>query len=156
MRRCSIVVCLAAPLGAAVWPAPAAARHRCGASDSTTVRATSLVRVYWRRDVLYGCLRGSGLRRKLHDVRERPEGSRLGTEVDGLALDRCGRVTYRAVLASIYGKVDEDPQLHAWIGDERRLLDSGPIDPDSIGLAPAAVLYRRDAADRAAPLEPAC
>ncbi len=98
----------------------------------------------------------SGARRRLAPVRERPEG--MGVRIDALALDHCGRVAYRAVLASTYVRVREkDPQLHLWSpGAARRELDRGTIDRRSIRLDRDAVHWTNAGESRAAPLDRAC
>jgi hypothetical protein len=207
-------ILVAASLLAAAPPASAKDTGRCAAKGSETVRASDRVRVYWKDEVLYGCVRSSGLtrtlyedrfipndyfrvhlvriaafrvafvvtdvctvcgdpgpfssiysvalrsgkRRVLHHVRGRPEGSNLGTRVDALVLDRCGRVAYRAVLDSVYAhdETDPDPELHTWVGSERRRVDRGAIVRSSIRLTPGSVEWVRDGEERSAPLTPTC
>jgi hypothetical protein len=100
----------------------------------------------------------SGETTTLGHVRGRPKGSRLGTRVDALVLDACGRVAYRAVLDSVYGndQNDPDPELHTWAFGVQRRVDRGAIVRSSIRLRPDSVEWVRDGEERSAPFVPAC
>jgi hypothetical protein len=214
VRQCLLAAALAALAAGvvAVPPASAGSVDKCAEKGTSTVRSTSAVRVFWKGDHLYGCLRESGVRRHLfggepmagnqydtarlirvagrrvafvfssfctvcgegepvssiHEValrsgvrrnldklRSRNKGG-FGVVVDALVLDRCGRIAYRSVLSSPYRKVDQDPELQAWVGDQRRLLDRGAIDRGSIDIDRASVRWTRDGKAKSAPLLPAC
>jgi hypothetical protein len=212
MRRVLLLPLLALGLWLAA-PASASAAG-CAAKDSSTVRSTSKVRVYWQGNHLYGCVRESGVRRHLygsdffvgnqydhvgplrvagyhvtfaswsfctvcgqagpnaalheielrHDVRRtlgkvrRYDPDRTGAIVDGLALDHCGRVAYRSILANSYrDDEDPDPRLFTWVsGHGRHLVDRGRIERRSIRLDHTSVYWVRDGTQREAPVDPPC
>jgi hypothetical protein len=71
MRRAPLLLALTVTL--ALGPVgPAAAAGRCAATDSETARSTPKVRVYWKGDRLYGCVRESGVRRQLYASHDLP------------------------------------------------------------------------------------
>jgi hypothetical protein len=66
VRRWLIPI-LAASLFVAASPAKADFQHRCAVKGSETVRGSDKVRVYSKDGVLYGCVRSSGVTRKLYE-----------------------------------------------------------------------------------------
>ena len=65
MRRCLVLIAALGLLAAAPHAADGRFEGTCAEQGSETVKSTSKVRVYWKQDVLYGCVRESGVRRKL-------------------------------------------------------------------------------------------
>ncbi len=96
----------------------------------------------------------TGDRRVLRSPRGAEEASEQGIAVDALALDACGRVAYRAVVASIYQRPDPDPRLYLWTRGGLTLHDAGAIEPRSVRLRRDALTWIRGGQAMARPLSP--
>ncbi len=94
----------------------------------------------------------TGDRRVLRSPRGREEASEQGTAVDALDLDACGRVAYRAVVASIYQRPDPAPRLYLWTHGRPALYDAGAIEPRSVRLRSDALTWVRDGQAMTRPL----
>lgn len=142
MRRAlAIPLALALALAAS---GSAQAAGRCAASDSSTVRSTPKVRVYWQGNYLYGCVRESGVRRRLYgsDVF-------VGNQYDSVSLVRIAG--YRvAFVATSFCTVCGEPGPYASITevelrhDARRHLGKvRRYDPQETGVDVDALVLDR-------------
>lgn len=96
----------------------------------------------------------TGDRRVLRQPRGTEQESQQGTAVDALDVDACGRVAYRAVVASIYQRPEPDPRLYVWTRGHVSLQDAGAIERRSVRLRRRAVTWVRDGQAMARRLSP--
>jgi hypothetical protein len=89
-------------------------------------------------------------------VRDHDENDLYGDAVDALAVDSCGRVAYRSVVASIHGGVAPDPELSVWTADGRRVLDRGDVDRRTLSIRADLVNWSRDGFEHSAPVAGPC
>jgi hypothetical protein len=100
-------------------------------------------------------LRG-GRGRSLPTIRDHSDSDLAGDAIDALAVDSCGRVAFRSVLASINPGDVENPEVSVWTAAGRRVLYQGDVDRRSLTIRADVVTWLHGDGAFTAPVGGAC
>jgi hypothetical protein len=100
-------------------------------------------------------LRG-GRGHSLPRVRDHADDDLVGDAVDAIAVDSCGRVAFRSVLASINPNQAEHPELSLWTTGGRRVLYRGDADRRSLRIRADVVTWLNGDGAFTAPVDGPC